>query len=121
MPQLGVTLLSGVLAEQLLARAPGSVDAMVPANSGAEAVEAAIKIARAATGRPRVLYADHAFHGLTLGALSINGNEEFRAGFGPLLADCDAGPLRRRARRSPPSSRAATSRRWCSSRSRARA
>jgi ornithine--oxo-acid transaminase len=93
LPQLGVTLLSGVLAEQLLARAPASVDAVVPANSGAEAVEAAIKIARAATGRPRVLYAEHAFHGLTLGALSINGNEEFRAGFGPLLDDCSAVPF----------------------------
>jgi ornithine--oxo-acid transaminase len=89
MPQLGVTLLSGVLAEQLLARAPGSVAAMVPANTGTEAVEAAIKIARAATGRPRVLYADHAFHGLTLGSLSINGNVEFRDGFGPLLPGCD--------------------------------
>src|SRR3954447_19525262 len=90
LPQLGVPLLSGVLAEQLLARAPGSVAAMVPANSGTEAVEAAIKIARAATGRRRVLYAEHAFHGLTLGSLSLNGNPEFRDGFGPLLADCEA-------------------------------
>ena len=89
LPQLGVTLLSGVLAEQLLARAPGSVAAMVPANTGTEAVEAAMKIARAATGRPRLLYADHAFHGLTLGALSLNGNDEFRAGFGPLVPGCD--------------------------------
>ena len=67
--------------------------AMVPANTGTEAVEAAIKIARAATGRPRVLYADHAFHGLTLGSLSINGNEEFREGFGPLLPGCDPVPF----------------------------
>jgi ornithine--oxo-acid transaminase len=89
LPQLGVTLLSGVLAEQLLQLAPDSVAAMVPANSGTEAVEAAIKIARAATGRPRVLYAEHAFHGLTLGSLSLNGNAEFRDGFGPLLAGCD--------------------------------
>jgi ornithine--oxo-acid transaminase len=89
LPQLGVTLLSGILAEQLLARAPGSVAAMVPANTGTEAVEAAIKLSRAATGRPRILYADHGFHGLTLGSLSLNGNEEFRAGFGPLLPDCD--------------------------------
>jgi ornithine--oxo-acid transaminase len=88
LPQLGVTLLSGVLAEQLLARAPASVGAMVPANSGTEAVEAAIKISRAATGRARIVYADHAFHGLTLGSLSINGEKEFREGFGPLLADC---------------------------------
>src|SRR5580692_6027838 len=89
LPQLGVTLLAGVLAEQLLARAPDSVAAMVPANSGTEAVEAAIKIARAASGRPRVLYAEHAFHGLTLGSLSLNGGVEFRDGFGPLLPGCD--------------------------------
>jgi ornithine--oxo-acid transaminase len=93
LPQLGVTLLSGVLAEQLLARAPGSVAAMVPANTGTEAVEAAIKISRAATGRRRVLFADHGFHGLTLGSLSINGNDEFRAGFGPLLPGCDPVPF----------------------------
>jgi ornithine--oxo-acid transaminase len=89
LPQLGVTLLNGVLAEQLLARSPASVGAMVPANTGTEAVEAAIKIARAATRRPRILYANHAFHGLTLGALSINGNDEFREGFGPFLPGCD--------------------------------
>ncbi len=93
LPQLGVTLLSGVLAEQLLARAPGSVGAMVPANSGAEAVEAAIKIARASTGRPRILYAEHAFHGLTLGSLSLNGDAIFRDGFGPLLPCCEAVPF----------------------------
>jgi ornithine--oxo-acid transaminase len=90
MPQLGVTLLSGVLAEQLIGRSPPGVAAMIPANSGTEAVEAAIKVARAATGRQRILYADHAFHGLTLGALSVNGNSEFRDGFGPLLEDCKA-------------------------------
>src|ERR1700722_13794296 len=93
LPQLGVTLLSGVLAEQLLARAPGSVAAMVPANSGTEAVEAALKIARAATRRSRVLFAEHAFHGLTLGSLSLNGNDEFRSGFGPLLPGCEAVPF----------------------------
>ncbi len=89
LPQLGVTLLSGVLAEQLLSRAPASVAAMVPANSGTEAVEAAVKIARAATGRGRILYAEHAFHGLTLGSLSLNGDAHFRDGFGPLLGGCD--------------------------------
>jgi ornithine--oxo-acid transaminase len=93
LPQLGVTVLTGVLAEQLLERAPASVDAMVPANSGTEAVEAAIKLSRAATGRARVLFAEHAFHGLTLGSLSLNGNAEFRDGFGPLLADCAAVPF----------------------------
>jgi ornithine--oxo-acid transaminase len=93
LPQLGVTVLSGVLAEQLLARAPASVEAMVPASSGTEAVEAAMKLARAATGRPRILHAEHAFHGLTLGALSLNGNAEFRDGFGPFVPGCDPVPF----------------------------
>jgi acetylornithine/succinyldiaminopimelate/putrescine aminotransferase len=62
-------------------------------NSGAESVEGAIKLARAATGRPRVLYCDHAFHGLTMGALSVNGNPEFRDRFGPFLPGCEAVPF----------------------------
>jgi ornithine--oxo-acid transaminase len=92
LPELGVSLLPGVLAQALVERAPDSIDAVVPANSGTEAVEAAIKLARATTGRPRVLYAEHAFHGLTLGALSLNGGAEFREGFGPLLPGCDPVP-----------------------------
>ncbi len=79
-----------MLAEELIARSPASVSAVIPANSGTEAVEAAIKVSRAATARSRVLYVEHAFHGLTMGALSLNGNEEFRGGFGPLLEDCEA-------------------------------
>ncbi|HUB76729.1 MAG TPA: aspartate aminotransferase family protein [Solirubrobacteraceae bacterium] len=93
LPQLGVTALPGVLAEQLVSRAPARIEAMVTASSGTESVEAAVKLARATTGRPRILYAEHAFHGLTLGALSINGNAEFRDGFGPLLPGCDAVPF----------------------------
>jgi ornithine--oxo-acid transaminase len=92
LPQLGVSLLPGLLAQELVALAPSSIDAFVPANSGAEAVEGAIKLSRAATGRARILFADHGFHGLTLGALSLNGNAEFRDGFGPLLADCTSVP-----------------------------
>jgi ornithine--oxo-acid transaminase len=88
-----VSLLPGVLAERLLERAPPSVAAMIPASTGTETVEAAMKIARAATGRPRVLYAEHAFHGLTLGSLSLNGNDEFRDGFGPLLPGCEPVPF----------------------------
>ncbi len=92
LPQLGVSVLPGLLAEALVARSPGRIAAMVPANTGTEAVEGAIKLARAATGRPRILYASHAFHGLTLGSLSLNGDEQFRAGFGPLLPGCDSVP-----------------------------
>jgi ornithine--oxo-acid transaminase len=84
--QLDCGLLSGLLAEQLVARAHPGIERVFFCNSGAEAVEAAIKFARKATGRPKIVFADHAFHGLTTGALSLNGGREFRAGFGPLLA-----------------------------------
>jgi ornithine--oxo-acid transaminase len=78
--------LPGLLAERLLAKAPG-LDRVFFCNSGTEAVESALKFARYATGRGRVLYCDHAFHGLTTGSLSVNGSAEFRRGFGPLLPD----------------------------------
>jgi len=85
--QMDVSTLAGVLAERLLARVPYA-DKVFFANSGAESVEAAIKFARAATGRPGIVYCDHAFHGLSYGALSLNGDEIFRGGFEPLLPDC---------------------------------
>jgi ornithine--oxo-acid transaminase len=85
--QMDVSTLAGVLAERLLARVP-YLDKVFFTNSGSETVEAAIKFARAATGRAGIIYCDHAFHGLTYGALSINGDEIFRAGFEPLLPDC---------------------------------
>ncbi len=92
LPQLGVSTLAGVLAEELVGRAPASLDAAVLTSSGTESVEAAIKLARAATGRSRMLYCERGFHGLTLGALSVNGNPEFRERFTPLLPGCD--PIR---------------------------
>ncbi len=75
---------SGLLAQRLLAKAPG-LDRVFFCNSGTEAVESALKFARHATGRGRIVYAYHGFHGLTAGSLSVNGADEFRAGFGPLL------------------------------------
>jgi acetylornithine/succinyldiaminopimelate/putrescine aminotransferase len=78
--------LPGLLAERLLAKAPG-LERVFFCNSGTEAVESALKFARYATGRRRVLYCDHAFHGLTTGSLSVNGSPEFRRGFDPLLPD----------------------------------
>jgi ornithine--oxo-acid transaminase len=85
--QMGVSALSGILAERLLAFVP-HLDKVFFSNSGTEAVEAAIKFARAATRRPGVVYCSHAFHGLSYGSLSLNGDQIFRAGFGPLLPDC---------------------------------
>jgi len=82
---MGVTALPGLLAEALLARAGGRLERCLFTSSGTEAVEAALKLGRAATGRSRVISVDHGFHGLTLGSLSANGNPEFTERFGPLL------------------------------------
>ncbi len=91
--QLDCALLPGLLAKELVAKAGGSIDRVFFTNSGAESVETAIKFARCATGRDRVLYCDHAFHGLTTGALALNGGAEFREGFGTLLPGCDPVPF----------------------------
>jgi ornithine--oxo-acid transaminase len=93
LPQLGVSTLAGVLGEQLIMRSPASLRAVLLCSSGTEAVEGAMKLARAATGRPRILYCERGFHGLSLGALSVNGNDEFRERFGQLLAGCEPVPF----------------------------
>ena len=85
--QMDVSTLAGLLAERLLALVP-HLDKAFFANSGAESVEAAIKFARAATGRPGIVFCNHAFHGLTYGALSLNGDDMFRKRFEPFLPDC---------------------------------
>ncbi|MGA8970520.1 MAG: aspartate aminotransferase family protein [Pseudolabrys sp.] len=85
--QMDVSALAGVLAERLLRYVP-HLDKVFFANSGTETVETALKFARAATGREGIIYCSHAFHGLTYGSLSVNGDEIFRSGFGPLLPGC---------------------------------
>lgn len=91
--QLDTPLLSGLLAEALVKRAPAGIEAVHFVNSGAEANEVAIKFSRCATGRPRLLFCEHGFHGLTCGALSVTSDELFRDGFGPLLPGCTAIPF----------------------------
>jgi ornithine--oxo-acid transaminase len=91
--QLDCGPLPGLLAERLLTLMPPSLDKVFFCNSGTEAVEAAIKFSRAATRRPAIVHCDHAFHGLTIGALSLNGDAIFRDGFGPLLADARQVPF----------------------------
>ena len=78
LPKFGTPGLSGFLAEKLVQIAPGDLDTVYFCNSGAEAVETAIKYARAAATRPRIVYCKKGYHGLTMGALSINGGTEFR-------------------------------------------
>jgi ornithine--oxo-acid transaminase len=89
--QMEAPLLAGLLAERLLAHVPAQ-ERVFFCNSGTEAVEGAIKLARAATKRSKLLFCEHAFHGLTMGALTMNGDPLFRDGFGPLLADAATVP-----------------------------
>jgi ornithine--oxo-acid transaminase len=91
--QLGVSLLPGLLAEELLKRTPTRLERVLFTNSGTEAIEAALKLGRAATGRSRLVSTQHGFHGLTLGSLSVNGDPHFVDRFGPLLPGCSQVPL----------------------------
>ena len=90
--QMDVSTLAGILSEKLLEHVP-YMDKVFYANSGAETVEAAIKFARNATGRNEIVYCDHAYHGLTYGALSLTDDTNFRSGFGPLLQGCSVVPF----------------------------
>jgi ornithine--oxo-acid transaminase len=85
--QMDVSPLAGILAERLLQYTP-FLEKVFFTNSGAESVEASMKFARKATGRPGFVYCANAFHGLSYGALSLNGDGNFRDGFGPLLPHC---------------------------------
>ena len=85
MVQFEAPLLSGLLAEDLKRRTAGRFDHVFFTNSGTEGIEAAIKFAKCATGRPGIVGTERAFHGLSTGALSINGCESFTEGFGPFL------------------------------------
>ncbi|MEA2718276.1 MAG: putrescine aminotransferase [Candidatus Eremiobacteraeota bacterium] len=79
--------LMGRLAKRLAELTPGDLSISFFANSGTEAVEGALKLARAATKRPAIVGTDAAYHGKTLGALSASGRDAFRDPFTPLLAD----------------------------------
>ena len=73
------------LARDLAALAPGQLQYCFFCNSGAEAVEGALKFARLATGRQRLLACHNSYHGKTLGALSVTGREKYREPFEPLI------------------------------------
>ena len=89
MVQMDCSLLSGLLAEALGKRLPGHLDATFFCNSGTESLEGAIKFARAATGRAGFVSLESAFHGLSMGSLSMMGSASFREGFGPFLPECE--------------------------------
>jgi ornithine--oxo-acid transaminase len=93
MIQTHVADLAGELADRLCARAGGRLNKAFFASSGSEGVEAAIKFARAHTRRAGILAAEHAFHGLTCGSLSLMSDGFWREGFGPLLPETSIVPF----------------------------
>ncbi len=91
--RMDCSLLSGLAAEALVRHMPEGLSRVFFCNSGAETVETAIKFARCATGRQKIIYCEHALHGLTTGALALNGAEFFRQRFGDLLPHTEMIPF----------------------------
>jgi putrescine aminotransferase len=75
------------LAKKLAEISPGELEFAFFCNSGAEAAEAAIKFARITTGRKKLVSAVGAYHGKTMGALSVSGRDKYKTPFGPLVTD----------------------------------
>lgn len=84
--------LAAALAAKLAALAPGDLDVAFLCSSGSEGVEGALKLAKAATRRPRFVSAERGYHGTTLGALSITDCRQHRGPFEPLLPGCATVP-----------------------------
>jgi ornithine--oxo-acid transaminase len=95
--RMDCSLLAGLVAEKLTRHTSEhlkqGLSRVFFCNSGTETIEAAIKFARCATGKSRILYCDHAFHGLSTGSLSLNGAEFFRERFGSLMPGTQAIPF----------------------------
>ena len=78
------------LTKLLAKHLPSPLETTYLVNSGTEAIEGALKLARRATGRAEILYANLAYHGNTMGALSVMGYEQRKEAFKPLLPECSA-------------------------------
>ena len=78
------------LTKLLAKHLPSPLETTYLVNSGTEAIEGALKLARRATGRTEILYANLAYHGNTMGALSVMGYEQRKEAFKPLLPECSA-------------------------------
>lgn len=68
---------------------PGDLGYVALLNSGSEAVELALKIARKATGRRKLVSFTNSFHGRTMGALSVTGSHKYKRGFEPLVPEVE--------------------------------
>lgn len=86
-------VLAAALACNLARITPGNLQRSFFGNSGCEAVEGALKLARAATGKKEFIYCHGSFHGKSFGALSVTGREKYQQPFEPLLPGCVAVPF----------------------------
>lgn len=91
--QATLSPLVGALAKNLATITPGNLKHTFFCNSGAEAVEGALKTARLATAKERIVYAENSFHGKTFGALSVTGRVKYQKPFEPLVPGCVAIPF----------------------------
>jgi acetylornithine/succinyldiaminopimelate/putrescine aminotransferase len=78
------------LAEKLCSFLPTSLNSVFFVNSGSEAVEGALKLAKRYTGRAELIHFENAYHGSSHGAMSMMGNETYKAAFEPLLPNTKA-------------------------------
>ncbi|SCZ02745.1 aspartate aminotransferase family protein [Alkaliphilus peptidifermentans] len=83
--QTAIQPLAAILAENLAMITPGDLKYTFFCNSGAEAVEGALKLAKIATGKHRIIYCKGSFHGKSLGALSVTGREKYKKHYGPMV------------------------------------
>ena len=74
-------------AQRIASLLPDPLDTVYFVNSGSEAVEGALKLAKRYTGRTEIIYYKNAYHGSTHGSLSVMGGEEYRNAYRPLLPD----------------------------------
>ena len=81
------------ICKQLAAHLPDTLESTYLVNSGTEAIEAALKLARIATGRTELIYAQNAYHGNTMGAMSVMDYDQRKAPFEPLIPDCRSIPF----------------------------
>ncbi|SMB96353.1 putrescine aminotransferase [Desulfonispora thiosulfatigenes DSM 11270] len=91
--QASLGRLNAVLASNLAEITPGNLQRVFFCNSGAEAVEGALKLAKISTNKTKIIYCEGSFHGKSIGALSVTGRQKYKKPFYPLLPGCEAVPF----------------------------
>lgn len=80
-------VMTAVAAKNIALITPGKLKSVSFSNSGAEAVEGALKLAKIASGKDKVIFCEHSFHGKTMGALGVMGEEKYKKPFGSIMSN----------------------------------